>query len=376
MSAFMPHLILREVFTYISAEDSFMALSTLHSCMLVNHHWCSVAIKVFWFKPFRHRSPLLIHTLLYSLSSSERDAITLVQDISLPPISHKPYYDYPLYLRDLDYWAFTKSIKAYIARMTRLTTRDDDSTTLNGVRNRMRDARKEYEDLCYVMSSEIIKMFIRKGVKLYYLRVLTWEDQLDTDEYLLLLKPESHSLISSIRELELASCYQKSIFLSTLAKICCNIRSMHLTLANWSSPEDDGKSEMLGLAELVKAQKSLRRIQFWTFKHYGANVEYVLDAIQTQAESITEMGFYDVNFTATKSLDGIAACYNLEQLTFKGCDLNDNVASPLVRADFPRLNKVEVCPCHNNGLKEWAAWRNLNISFRNRGNLSAGRTSR
>ncbi|CAG8506527.1 10116_t:CDS:2 [Paraglomus occultum] len=339
MSPFIPHLILRDIFINLSAEDSSVALSTLHSCMLVNRHWCSNAVPVYWSKPFRHTSPLLIHTLLHSLSPSERNAITRVQDIPLPSAMHKLHYNYPLYLRDLDYWPFMKSVKAYITRATTTTTRDNKSKTLNGVRDREREAHND--NLRHAMSNELFKMFIRLGVKLYHLRVLTWEDQLDSNEYLLLLKPELHSLLTSVRELEIAACYQKSVFLSSLAKICRNIRSMHLTLANWGSPEDNGKAEMLGLSELIKAQKSLARIQFWTFRHYGINIEYVLEAIQTQAESLKEIDFHDVNFTATKPLSNIAACYNLERLTLKGCDINGNVISPLLCAKFPRLGNVE-----------------------------------
>src|SRR6185437_3440222 len=130
MSPFIPHLILRDIFLYLSSEDSSIALSALHSCMLVNHHWCSNAVPIYWSKPFRHTSASLINTFLHSLSSSERDAITRVHDISLP--TTKPYHNYPLYLRDFDYWAFMKSIKAYIAKATMTTTKGNESNTLNG----------------------------------------------------------------------------------------------------------------------------------------------------------------------------------------------------------------------------------------------------
>src|SRR4051812_39847787 len=110
MSPFIPHLILRDIFIYLSAEDSTISLHTLHACMLVNRHWCSNAVPIYWSKPFRHTSPSLINTFLRSLLSSERNAITRVQDISLPSTTNKLHYNYPLYLRDLDYWAFMKSV--------------------------------------------------------------------------------------------------------------------------------------------------------------------------------------------------------------------------------------------------------------------------
>src|SRR5438445_7184253 len=110
MSAFLPPEILEEIFENL--QDDKM---TLHSCILVSRSWCIVAIPILWRKPFKllnkPSSVKLVRTYISNVFDQLENGVIFtkyIKDLS------RPFFKYPMFLKDLRTKTLTQSIKDWV----------------------------------------------------------------------------------------------------------------------------------------------------------------------------------------------------------------------------------------------------------------------
>src|SRR5436190_15757345 len=109
MSAFLPPEIFEEIFENLQ-DDKI----SLHSCVLVNRSWCITAIPILWkqlFKLLNRPSTKLIHTYISNVFDQlENRVIFIKYIINLS----RPFFKYPMFLKDLRTKTLIQSIKDWV----------------------------------------------------------------------------------------------------------------------------------------------------------------------------------------------------------------------------------------------------------------------
>lgn len=118
--------------------------------------------------------------------------------------------------------------------------------------------------------------------------------------------------------------------------------------------KDIGRFNEIGsidVAKFITEQEALQSFQ----SIYLTSTQDVIDALKSQAHSLKCVDFICTNFQGCYSLDGLAACNNLEILRFKKCyNITVDIVSPLFEASFPKLINLSVIETDCDVLQRWA----------------------
>src|ERR1043165_1796764 len=96
---------------------------SLFSNLFVNRTWCQLIIPLLWCQPFEDiRNSVIIETLILCLSKQEKTALLeklggFRKKLKFN-IGKSPLFDYPLYIRDLDYRRLEVLIENWISSCT------------------------------------------------------------------------------------------------------------------------------------------------------------------------------------------------------------------------------------------------------------------
>jgi Lon protease-like protein len=111
------------------------------------------------------------------------------------------------------------------------------------------------------------------------------------------------------------------------------------------------ESGSIDVAKFITEQEALQSFQ----SIYLTSTQDVIDALKAQAHSLKYVDFICTNFQGCDSLDGLAACNNLEMLRFKKCyNITEDIVSPLFEASFPKLINLSVIETDCDVLQIWA----------------------
>src|SRR5437764_202024 len=97
----LPADCLNEIFKYLEKDNI-----TLHSCLLVNHLWCQVAVRILWMNvwSFQRRSYgllAILRTLIACLPNESKDLLN-TNGIFIPaPTSKPPLFNYASFCKVL-----------------------------------------------------------------------------------------------------------------------------------------------------------------------------------------------------------------------------------------------------------------------------------
>src|SRR5438046_9663928 len=91
-----------EILEYLRNDNK-----SLFSNLFVNRTWCQLIIPLLWCRPFDIRNTMIVETLILCLSKPEKSALiekmSGIRKLSNFNVENSPLFDYPLYVRGLDY---------------------------------------------------------------------------------------------------------------------------------------------------------------------------------------------------------------------------------------------------------------------------------
>ncbi|RIA90728.1 hypothetical protein C1645_146164 [Glomus cerebriforme] len=354
--------VLEEIFSLVAETDSrssvfyyydHAALKNLYACALVNRQWCASAVRILWRRPF---SPIhngghkLITTYLRGLDVEERRDLKLKR-IKLPTVSPIPMFNYPSFIRHLDYGEMLYAVEVW-------------STTL---------PRRRPNTVISVMRV-LLRLFLHNSGPLSSLKLASLGEDYHDEKVMILAEPEIRSLITSVRTLSLDGfdCNQHGL-LVRLPDLCKNVEYLHLrgwygnkqneedttidnnttNISGTTSSQKDAAA--ISLRRLIKAQKSLISLDMIDCKAY---LGHIISALDTQSISLRKMKFRLVDFKDCGPWDGLATCHKLTNLEFWLCKgITQKMIKPLINGTFPELEEVKMLQ-YGKGCEEFNTWIN------------------
>jgi hypothetical protein len=310
MACQLPTECLDEIFKYLK-EDRL----TLHSCLLVNRHWCTIAVRILWrngldFKcshyqrPFRESSSIL--STLIACLPNESKVLLHKNQISIPtPTSNLPLFNYPEFCNIL-------------------SINDITIIVHNNIKGRVRKS---------LVANEIIKMFTNQTS----LKKFTYCYDDDDDNLNLNI---SFPYVSGARDLLELCCSSNlsSEFFYQLSQTCHNLQSISILFDN------DVSNELNELKELISLQNNLKNLTLSAFEGYSW--AKIIPAIKKHSQTITKLQLYGDYGALPFSF--VSSFTNLREFIFSFINKKEFIDfEKLQYANFPKLEVLKFsyqCP--------------------------------
>jgi len=363
--------VLEEIFSIVAETDNHSsvyyyydhaALKDLYACSLVNRQWCASAVRILWrrpFGPFHNGGRKLITTYLRGLDVEERRDLKL-KGIKLPTVSPIPRFNYPSFIRHLDYGELLYAVEVWCTTLPRRRP----NTVINVLR-------------------VLLRLFLHNAGPLSSLKLASLGEDYHDEKVMILAEPEIKGFISSVRTLSLDGFdYKQHGLLVRLPDLCKNVEYLHLrgwygnqqteedtttninndgtttassstSISSSSSSQKDAAA--ISLRRLIKAQKSLISLDMINCKAY---LGHIISALDTQSVSLRKIKFRLVDFKGCGPWDGLATCHRLTNLEFWYCrGITQKMTKPLISATFPEIEEVKMYQ-GEKGCEEFKSWIN------------------
>ncbi|CAB4387435.1 unnamed protein product [Rhizophagus irregularis] len=306
MARKLPTDCLNEIFEYLE-DDKF----TLHSCLLVNHLWCEISVRILWrnilnFKFHSKRSFKVEFSILSTLIAC------------LPDESKKHLYDNKVFISTptskpllFNYVSFCKALSIF------------------GI-NRMIDNSLSSKDKSCLVANEIIKMFANQ---ISSLKKLTYHNYcFDSYNNNYCISNITFPHFSGARDLLELCCNSNlsSDFFYQLSQICRNLQSISIDFNDNSVSNE--------LKELISLQNNLKHLTLSAFDGSWADI---IPAVSKHSRTITKLNFYGSNSNSTFSF--ISLFSNLQELIISFFDAVDfENFKKLQYVNFPKLQILKI----------------------------------
>src|SRR6266498_524881 len=136
----LPTYCLNEIF------EHFVDTPTLHSCILVNRHWCKISVRILW------KSIWNYNTLIACLPNESKEFLHQNEIIISTPTLKPPLFN-------------------YISFIKRLSIKEIDGNIEKLLKNHQTITSRNLKHDKYVVTREVFKMFMNKislkGLNLY-----------------------------------------------------------------------------------------------------------------------------------------------------------------------------------------------------------------
>ncbi|CAG8440193.1 9546_t:CDS:2 [Ambispora gerdemannii] len=324
-----------------SSSFTSSSLKDFRSCMLVNRLWCATAVPIFWSKPFHyHDGPELIRLYLLFLRQDKDEMLTartcaglellkehenvdpeafelLMNLVTINGVTTRAF-NYPAFLKELDYYSLLISIRNWILdeceNQIRKQTASFDDFNFPPKLDKFNSPPKpkklpqnheesfQTQKLTEIVVRELIELWISHNVRLDGLLIDTHaRDVYDIerdDEFMLIAQHEFRSFTSSLTRLNIAAGFNKGRLFGWLSRNCNEIN----------------------LASLIEKQYNLKYLKLSGYDADNADMELIMPAIAEQSSTLQYLHFEEVDFTGCSPFDGIASCEKLESLRFVNVD--------------------------------------------------------
>ncbi|CAG8532096.1 11800_t:CDS:1 [Acaulospora morrowiae] len=404
----LPTECLLHILSFISEDD----IETLHSAILVNWQWCYNIAPILWKKPFAVKAtnpslskfskiiPIYLNSLnadLVSVEFKERFFPFFDNEIK------KPFFNYPSFLRELDFKKLYDAISESSAEIFLTNSRleiefelirssfaevrepekhevmavenievtndtvpaesevdyeecdghesqyDDDSNQFEIGSEQEYGEIENHEEIPFVTTSEGRKLLIAKEISQMFMRECQVFDKLTIDI-------RGFPRIFSFQLLDYISlpCFPgASNCLQKITDLACGGEFFKDEIFNalalcchelYSiSIVDTFYSATNALANLISVQRNLRRFS-WV-GGYGDLTPVVL-TLSSQFNNLKEVHLEKGFFRDASALGGLSDCKNLEALSIAECHLTSSHVRPLVDANFQQLKSLEITNNH------------------------------
>ncbi|PKK62316.1 hypothetical protein RhiirC2_855758 [Rhizophagus irregularis] len=287
MTCQLPTDCLNDIFEYLE-EDKF----TLHSCLLANHLWCEISVRILWRNiwnfNYQQRSSRVASSILSTLIAclpDESKKLLCDNKIFISTPTSKPLL--------FNYASFCKALSIYeIKWMINSIFKNKPSINL-----------LSSKDKNILVANEIIKMFANQ---IFSLRKLTYHPYYYHGQYIYTSISFSH--FPGARDL-LELCCSSSLpsdFFHQLSQICHNLQSISISFDDYVSNE---------LKELISSQNNLKKLSLSAFEKSWADI---IPAITKHSHTITKLQLYGGNEELPLSF--ISLFSNLQEFLFSFFD--------------------------------------------------------
>ncbi|CAG8678719.1 6462_t:CDS:2, partial [Dentiscutata heterogama] len=155
-------------------------------------------------------------------------------------------------------------------------------------------------------------------------------------------------LIYPIKEAFITINFPMNKIFLTLSSFCKSLEYIDITTIQQFNLQETDSS---GIASLIISQTSLRTL---VLRGSFQFLDQILCALPSQSDSLKDLTFSFVDFSASTPLHGIAACKNLRELRFWECyNISDEICEPLVNCEFEKLRIIDLEETHSKILMEW-----------------------
>ncbi|RGB39567.1 hypothetical protein C1646_754292 [Rhizophagus diaphanus] len=206
-------------------------LSSLYSCILVNRHWCRIAIPILWKNPstLKGFSPSKLYNMIIFLlpKSSKKFLSDNIPELSFTEISdYKPLFNYISF--------FTQISPDLISGVSKALVYDGNEGYKYNVGERYKK---------YILDQEIYKLFINncKGLKLFY-----WNTSHPLFKY-----KEATTCFSQLCTLKINLIFVTTANVFDIIQICQNIKHLEVTNCN---------KYIEGLVDFINIQRNLQSL--------------------------------------------------------------------------------------------------------------------
>ncbi|CAG8543928.1 5563_t:CDS:2 [Cetraspora pellucida] len=204
----------------------------------------------------------------------------------IPKLSN-PKYNYPSYLRKLDYRKLNLAISRW----------------LTNNKNRV-----DPEIICLV-SQEFTKLIANQSKELHFLRVSKGPDNINVPNFNICTGFEE--LVSGLQTFQISGIFKEeheinniAYLTSIISKKCRNIEHLHINLScSYESRIQQNLVNILG-----------SQIQLRNFECYVKNTAYFLLKLSRQTENLVELSLGGIEYNSISILYPLISCTNLEKL--------------------------------------------------------------
>ncbi|GBB96500.1 hypothetical protein RclHR1_02770002 [Rhizophagus clarus] len=226
---------------------------TLYSCLLVNHLWCEISVRVLWrniwkFKTFKSKivASSILSTLIACLPNESKELLCKNEIFISEPTSKLPLFNYAAFCKVLSIISVNEMVE-------------------NGFQD------KQSSKLCLV-NEEFIKMFANQ---IYSLKKLVYYNNYHLNI--------SFPYFPGLRDLSELYCCSSlhSNFFHQLSQICHNLHALYIHFINYNIPNE--------LKELISLQNNLKILSLSAF---NASWKDIIPSLKNNSNTITKLCLY------------------------------------------------------------------------------------
>ncbi|RIA83580.1 hypothetical protein C1645_833601 [Glomus cerebriforme] len=215
----LPADCLNEILEYL--EDDII---NLHSCLLVNHLWCNISVRIFWRNVWKYKTSNF-RTLIACLPNESKEILYNNGIIISTPTSKPPMFNYATFCKFLS----TRRIRSKLELLLLKNKKEQSITLLN-----------DFSNCTFILTQEIIKLFFIQNDSLKKLQLYEY--------YGIEFYPGAEVCLKNLSELHCISSFSSEFFYQ-LSQICHNISTLNIITELFLSE---------GLIDLISAQRNLK----------------------------------------------------------------------------------------------------------------------
>lgn len=315
----LPELCLRMIFEEL--KNDFISL---HSCILVNKNWCTLALPKLWKNPFddinnsningiMEANIPLLNTYTSCLSEDIRNNLGLKSDI-------QPLFDYGIYLQYIHLKPIIKSI--YLWRNLYKDCGDPAVFKLKSTTKRRKISNNIEDNIL----KALCEYFINRSTCIKEVELLD-------DTFLNIFEfPSAILNLSKIQYFKFEIQYNLEI-ISSAAKIANNINKLEIDLKK--VPYTTLITRLNYIQELIKSQKNLNHILLSC-----SLMEFpeIIKGLSVHVETLTHITIRNIKFDHGFPFTELAEYLNLKYLEIENCRFN---RGKIIKPDLKAFQKLE-----------------------------------
>ncbi|CAB4381596.1 unnamed protein product [Rhizophagus irregularis] len=303
----LPADCLNEIFEYLEL-DRF----TLHSCLLVNHLWCELSVRILWRNTlnikfdYKHSFKIessILSTLIACLPNESKKLLHDNKIFISTPTSKPLLFNYASFCKTLSIYEINRMIDSVLKNKPSLDSKYKNSLVAN----------------------EIIKMFasqISSLKKLTYHHTFYYNLNVSFPHF-----PGARDLLELCCSSDLSS-----DFFYQLSQICHNLQSISIDFYDSSTNE---------LKELISSQNNLKNLNLSAFNGSWADI---IPSLTKHSHTITKLKLYSDD---SNSFSFVSSFPNLQELIISSFDGVFEDFKKLQYVNFSKLQILKIpyeCP--------------------------------
>ncbi|CAG8470462.1 11309_t:CDS:2 [Paraglomus occultum] len=325
---FLPTECIQKIFAYLY-ED----IPSLHSGVLVCRHWCRSIVPILWRQTLHlelsKTNPRIIPAYLPFLTEESLASCGIIRRQKNNNKKQQPFFDYPCYLRQMDYSILYECICAC------------ENADKRPICRRRADAEDEGANEAYgkaLLAKELCKLFVSscKSFGCLHLETLPLKEQMEKALFRIPVEflsipdfPGASECLANLAAFECSGDYDKQQIFTGMASICKDLKILT------ADGIDYGKDASSALATLLSKQRGL---EYFLLSRCLSDPSRILSALKSSELTLKSLQFSSCHFPNDDSLKPISSCVHIDTLRMNQCGfLTDEMFASIKNTTFPNL---------------------------------------